>query len=202
MSVTATLDIEEAFLKAKTHELFTLVYAECETASKKGSGVISDIEEDGNTVLYLKVKGSFKTPVINEVVKELMAAGWAEVYCIRRYEGVYFTLVEKKVSSVRGATKSPEERVRMIEFVFNLYPLDYAREPEILYEHSQSFLFGLVKLSIVIEDGHTEDLTKRYKHMLTFKVLGNEYSVMLRSPTLGAYRFNGFDPHDCIILPL
>lgn len=56
-------------------------------------------------------------------------------------------------------------------------------EPQLLYEYFWSTLFGLVKISLRVEDRRPDldEVIGKYKHFIFFKFLWKEVSIVLRS---------------------
>lgn len=65
--------------------------------------------------------------------------------------------------------------------------------PIILFEYQKSYLFGLVKISLVVEDRRPDivEMIGKYKHQIYFKFFNKEISIVTRSTNgIGTYRID------------
>lgn len=70
--------------------------------------------------------------------------------------------------------------------------------PELIFEYHKKWLFGLIKIDVVVEDRKTPDEIRRYKHQFTVTVFGKEYCAVTRSDSIGHYRMDKICPEDKI----
>lgn len=62
--------------------------------------------------------------------------------------------------------------------------------PEIVFEYNKSFIFGIVKINITVEDRKAVDKARNYKHIITIKVFTKEFNIVIKSPSIGHYNMD------------
>lgn len=62
--------------------------------------------------------------------------------------------------------------------------------PEVIIEYKKSFMFGIVRIEVIIEDRKTEDKCRKYKHMINITVFMKKFYIVTRSPSIGHYNMN------------
>lgn len=97
------------------------------------------------------------------------------------------TMAEFDAYMVRLLSPTKKEPVKD---VIQAEPKKGINMPEIIHEHRKSFLFGLFKVSIIVEDRKAADPTRNFKHMINFSFLKYKYAIIIRSSSEGSYFIN------------
>ncbi len=184
MNDEQTMDIEEAYLEAKVQLLVDFIYAELHGTTFPGNTVVTDYE--GETVVhYVKINSTFKQQIIEKTIERLKKNAWSDIVSVSKGFGTYLALISENNNVPYVESKTPEERRRMIEFVFNLIPKDYVEPiPSIVRQHTERYMFGLIKMTVTIEDRDVMSRETHYKQKVEVSVLGVKiflYTVMSTS---------------------
>ena len=60
------------------------------------------------------------------------------------------------------------------------YPMEYTKE----------YLFGAIKVSAVVADTGSEEVCRKFKHMIRVNILWYKFSCVIRSSSTGGYIIN------------